>query len=102
MNDSLLGYLMIVSGLGLASGGVVVLMKRPPGPPAVTVENPAPTPSSSPEPLTPEEKGRKFEGWVVRKFNPAYFAIKDWRGTSTNPASTPSPPRTPTLRSSSG
>jgi hypothetical protein len=30
--------------------------------------------------LSSEEKGRMFEDWVVRKFHPSTFKIKDWRG----------------------
>jgi hypothetical protein len=81
-HNTVLGVMMIVVGLVLVSGGVVVLTRKTADPSAtITPSFQAPDNSLSPRSQqAPEEKGRKFEEWVVKKFNPAYFAIKDWRG----------------------
>jgi hypothetical protein len=83
---------MIAIGVAFVCGGIVILGTSPANP--VTIDE-GPTSGGSrqvpshafslPEPdappsLTPEEKGRSFEEWVVRRFNPAYFTIKEWRG----------------------
>lgn len=86
MNHTALGILMIVGGLGLASGGIALLMRRQPDsrapavsprtiPPAVSQEA-----REAPPSRTPGEKGEAFEKWVVKRFSPDYFSIKDWRG----------------------
>ncbi len=72
-SQHVLGFGMILAGLALTSGGILVLSR---GRAAVSSTNADP----SQGPPTSEEKGRKFEDWVVRKFNPSYFIIKDWRG----------------------
>lgn len=88
-SNSVLGLLMIFTGLALASGGVLVMNRKTletthrPAESLTSEERPAEslTPEKRPaESLTSEDKGRKFEEWVVRKFNPSYFTIKDWRG----------------------
>jgi hypothetical protein len=77
---------MIISGLILASGGIVVLMWRPPESPVVTSSSPTSTPAPAytsakgAEPLKPGDKGTEFEKWVVQRFSRDFFKIKEWRG----------------------
>jgi hypothetical protein len=83
MNGTILGTMMIVIGLGLVSGGIMVLSWREAGPSRMPDSTVATSTDPSPgqvEPMSSEEKGRLFEEWVVRKFKPAYFAVKEWRG----------------------
>jgi hypothetical protein len=73
-----LGLLMILAGLGLTCGGVLVLTR------AKVSERSTPdqrieTVLVPEKNLTSEEKGYKFEKWVVEGFNPPLH-IKDWRG----------------------
>lgn len=72
MSNTVIGSLMILGGLGLVSGGIMVLTRK-----AADHSNIAIPDRGVP---TSEEKGRIFEEWVVRRFNPAHFAVKEWRG----------------------
>src|SRR4051794_19937295 len=90
MNDTLVGALMIAIGLGLVTGGVAVLNRNPARPVQIEeqarlVSDGAAVPgrkASKPptEIVSSEEKGRAFVEWVVRKFDPRYFIVKDWGG----------------------
>ena len=80
MNEQLLGILMIVGGLALASGGVVVLGRRGTESPAKVESSSIRVPDEGAGALTPEEKGKKFEEWVVKRLSRDYFTIKEWRG----------------------
>lgn len=83
MSSTLLGILMVIAGVGLASGGVFILTRKSPS----TAESKASPPISKTAPegtnrqvLTSEEKGNAFEKWVVKRFSRDYFSIKEWRG----------------------
>lgn len=85
MNPTLLGIVMIFGGLGLASGGVIVLMKRVEESPSGDMSSSTVVvtdldPGRETTTLTTEEKGRKFEEWVAKRFSPDYFTIREWRG----------------------
>ncbi|MCY7350993.1 MAG: hypothetical protein LH606_10030 [Cytophagaceae bacterium] len=86
MNHTYFGIAMIVGGVILASGGVVVLMRR--GIEPSTKHKSASTSTATTDQgqsrknlrLTPEEKGNLFEKWVVKRFSRNLFTIKEWRG----------------------
>jgi hypothetical protein len=86
LSNTLVGFLMITGGLIVASGGIVVLMRRPPESPVVTnlspKSNPTPAHTSAKvaEPLKPADRGTEFEKWVVQRFSRDFFKIKEWRG----------------------
>ena len=83
-NQLLIGVVLIGTGLTSLIGGVFVLSRKIPESvmEVVSHDDDAEIEKSGQVivPLTSEEKGRKFEGWIVKKFNPAHFSIKDWRG----------------------
>jgi len=78
-----LGIALIVFGLGLAGGGVVLLMQRTPKPVMPVGISRADAPYSPDlhqvETISTEQKGRQFEEWVVKRFNKGYFTLKEWR-----------------------
>lgn len=85
MNNSLIGIVMLVCGLMLTVGGVTLLVRKDAGPiearKSVATETPRGRVSQPVEVQpTSQEKGEAFEKWVVKKFSPNYFDIKDWRG----------------------
>jgi hypothetical protein len=76
-HQSIIGYLMILAGFASTIGGILVLVNGK-NDPLASVQN---LQQDLVEPsLEPEEKGRKFEDWVVRKFNTKFFVLKEWRG----------------------
>lgn len=93
MSNTTLGILMVVVGLGLTSGGVLILARKPPEQ-GSTVRLPVTEPSSRTEEraigkppaegpgarsLTSAEKGIAFEQWVVKRLNREFYSIKEWR-----------------------
>ena len=85
MNNAIVGLVMITCGVGLAAGGIFVLIRRPPdltGSAVAVARNPRPGmhDSSMEAPTkTPRERGEEFEKWVVKRLRPNYFTIKEWR-----------------------
>lgn len=93
-----MGTSMIVVGLALVFGGVLVVTRKPPESavgvaalpelspslpaPATLSRGPTPVPTadSAGLPTPSQEKGERFEKWVVKKFSPAFFKLKEWRG----------------------
>ena len=85
--QNLLGILMVVFGLALTCGGVLELVREKGSDPPLSGERAEAGGLASPRPggpdktaLSSEEKGLKFEGWVVRKFGRPPFKLMDWRG----------------------
>ncbi len=86
-NNAVLGYLMVCAGLALTAGGVAVLTRRTAASSAAIESTARSTGGVSlsvqktpvKQPLTKDEKGQRFEKWIVKKFNPKYFKIKEWR-----------------------
>jgi hypothetical protein len=87
-NNAVLGYLMILGGLALTTGGIFVVTRKPqatstaaaPSPSSSPLVPASAQPTSQPKSLTKDEKGQRFEKWVVKRFSPDYFKIKEWRG----------------------
>lgn len=91
-NNTVLGIVMISGGLVLALGGIALVSRQGRKPLAVTVptqvssgtvpQTPVSEPSQSlpTESQTLKDKGESFEKWVVKRFSPEYFTLKDWRG----------------------
>jgi hypothetical protein len=86
VNNTILGLIMVVCGIALFGGGVLLLTRKP----SQAQPNDEP-PHSIPIPerpkidtprkdQLPDEKGGRFEKWVVKKFSREYFSIKEWRG----------------------
>ena len=79
-NNALLGILMIAIGLSLTAGGAWVLsLPKPQVTKGTVLSNSAPSSDRDLGRLSNQDKGRQFEEWIVKKFNPAYFGIKEWR-----------------------
>ena len=83
VNNTILGLIMVISGIALLGGGVLLLTRKPSQPPPNHEPQPLPEPPKKapapPDPLPPE-KGGRFERWVVKKFSREYFSIKEWLG----------------------
>jgi hypothetical protein len=86
VGNVILGLIMVVSGIALLGGGVLLLTRKPSQPPPnhepqprISIPEP-PKRATAPQDQLPDEKGGRFERWVVKKFSREYFSIKEWRG----------------------